>query len=217
MKRSVVKPSQCKSADNIDKIRKSLRNELLSRYKEDRLKATNLRRNVSNSLEAFDEDDDENCFLDIRNLVLADQEKFSAMDEFEIESLYEDLAPIVEDMKLEILSQAEQNYFDSQESTYVDVALMNVDETVILCPICRTGFLCVTPSSVECNMSSCSMRLGVEQDCINVNSVKSYLNLAQTEHNETCNCNPIFSIEDNFGISNLFMLGSKCDFFHIVL
>ena len=220
MKRALLKPSQAQSNDKVDKIRKTLRSELLTRYKEDRLNSTSLRRNITlNGDDDFSDDENDESCLNIRDLILADQEKFASMDEFELELLYDDLAPVFDEMKQEILSQVEQNYFESLE----DFENSNVEQAnrfsddFVLCPICRKFKLGISPSNVTCTDANCSMKLNVEQDCINLNFVKSQLNLAQIEHNENCNCNPIFSVEDNFGIANLFMLGSKCDFFHIVL
>ena len=206
--RAPCKPSQINSTDKKLYLRTAVRNELWKRYRNARAEAHDRKRILPMT-------DDEVQEPTLAEILKNDLSKFSFYDDLhESDDTLTLFDEILEEFENDIAFQTKHNYFE-------DIDEMGDPEKVsdeVLCPICQRGDLILEQSHLHCSRMECEMKLNVEQDFNNLKSVRWQLALAHSEHNQTnCGCSPVFCVDENFGIFNLLMIGSGCDFFHIVI
>ena len=196
------KPSQISASDKKLRLRNAVRSELWKRYRNSRAEAHEKKR----KLELDDVPE-----ATLVEALKSDLSKFSKNEDWDDFSDRLTVDEIIEEFENDLVFQTQNNYFEDIDET--DSSHTNE----VLCPICQRGYLILEMSDLHCNRIECEMKLNVEQDYNSLNSVRCQLAVAHSEHSETCRCSPVFCVEENFGIFNLLMIGSKCDFFHIVI
>ncbi|XP_065189896.1 RPA-interacting protein A-like [Sycon ciliatum] len=131
----------------------------------------------------------------------------SLMDELE-EELRADEAAILEQYREQVAAASEKDLCSA-------LASLSTDE--LLCPLCEQNYLLQHLSVIFCQ---CGLRIDTEQDGINLQFMKTQLQMATDQHGSQCSAKPAFSeqsLDGRSDVKNLILLCATCDFFFIIL
>ncbi|KAK7088148.1 RPA-interacting protein B-like [Littorina saxatilis] len=159
---------------------------------------------MSTELKALKQEEDVDCEMDFFDPMTGEIDTTLALIEEIQEEMKAEEAKLVAEYEIfQVSLQKEEAALSSA------IEMLN---THPICPVCAKNPLMENKGVIFCK---CGVRIDTEQDGISLDFVGQQLEDAKELHE--CDGQPIFSVQDNYGIRNLLMICQKCDFMYIVI
>ncbi|XP_028311098.1 RPA-interacting protein isoform X1 [Gouania willdenowi] len=140
-------------------------------------------------------------------------EMISETQEYDELAVLEEIQQELMNHEMSIIEEYEKN--QQFEQCYISAIVERMEESYIICPICRRNNLNINGFFISC---TCGLYINTKKQNITPDVLQHLLESRVSEHMEECLHNPVFFIAPNTeNSSNLMISCQVCDFLSIVL
>ncbi|XP_029945213.1 RPA-interacting protein [Salarias fasciatus] len=139
-------------------------------------------------------------------------ETYGVMKEYDELAVLEEIQQELMFQEMSMIEEYERNLQFEQQ--YISSVVEEMEETHIICPVCRVNNLNITSCFISC---PCGLHLNTKQN-FPPDVLQQLLESKMSEHTDDCPHNPAFFVAPNTESSSNLMISCKvCDFLSIVL